>query len=234
MNPFGHMVSLTSSTVTSWRFSVSDSASVGVGLGVAAVAVDAREETRVEKGASERPRRDASVAVATRLAAAAAAIRSVVRSGRRPSRRASRRSSRASRSLAAAAAARLLLRDGLVHVLVRVTGRERESVHGLAESDDDLMDDASDVEGRTSRGSWFSSVDGRDGRTDGGTGGIDGETRAGTARETAARSVDAHLVRGDLRALDRGDGFDDRLLEGTGRGEGAAARETTTRAECAE
>jgi hypothetical protein len=46
---------------------------------------------------------------------------------------------------------------------VRVTGRERESVHGLAESDDDLMDASEGREGwdgTRSRGSWFSSVDG--------------------------------------------------------------------------
>jgi hypothetical protein len=149
MNPLGHIVSLMSSTVTSWCFSV------GVVVVVVVVAMDAKG-TRVEKGASERARRDASVAVATRLAAA---IRpSSIRSGRRTI-------DRPLLSLAAAAAAaRLLLRDGLVHVLVRVTGRERESVHGLAESDDDLMDASEGREGwdgTTSRGSWFSSVDGR-------------------------------------------------------------------------
>ena len=149
MNPLGHIVSLMSSTVTSWCFSV------GVVVVVVVVAMDAKG-TRVEKGASERARRDASVAVATRLAAA---IRpSSIRSGRRTI-------DRPLLSLAAAAAAaRLLLRDGLVHVLVRVTGRERESVHGLAESDDDLMDASEGREGwdgTRSRGSWFSSVDGR-------------------------------------------------------------------------
>jgi hypothetical protein len=149
MNPLGHIVSLMSSTVTSWCFSV------GVVVVVVVAAMDAKG-TRVEKGASERARRDASVAVATRLAAA---IRpSSIRSGRRTI-------DRPLLSLAAAAAAaRLLLRDGLVHVLVRVTGRERESVHGLAESDDDLMDASEGREGwdgTRSRGSWFSSVDGR-------------------------------------------------------------------------
>ena len=149
MNPLGHIVSLMSSTVTSWCFSV--------GVVVVVVAMDAKG-TRVEKGASERARRDASVAVATRLAAA---IRSSsIRSGRRTIDR----SLLSLAAAAAAAAARLLLRDGLVHVLVRVTGRERESVHGLAESDDDLMDASEGREGwdgTTSRGSWFSSVDGR-------------------------------------------------------------------------
>ena len=150
MNPLGHIVSLMSSTVTSWCFSV------GVVVVVVVVAMDAKG-TRVEKGASERARRDASVAVATRLAAAirSSSIRSIRR----------RTIARSLLSLAAAAAAaRLLLRDGLVHVLVRVTGRERESVHGLAESDDDLMDASEGREGwdgTRSRGSWFSSVDGR-------------------------------------------------------------------------
>ena len=150
MNPLGHIVSLMSSTVTSWCFSV------GVVVVVFVVAMDAKG-TRVEKGASERARRDASVAVATRLAAAirSSSIRSIRR----------RTIARSLLSLAAAAAAaRLLLRDGLVHVLVRVTGRERESVHGLAESDDDLMDASEGREGwdgTRSRGSWFSSVDGR-------------------------------------------------------------------------
>jgi len=211
MNPLGHIVSLMSSTVTSWCFSV------GVVVVVVVVAMDAKG-TRVEKGASERARRDASVAVATRLAAAirSSSIRSIRR----------RTIARSLLSLAAAAAAaRLLLRDGLVHVLVRVTGRERESVHGLAESDDDLMDASEGREGwdgTRSRVVLVVLVSRRTtGRTEEG-GGIDGETRARSARETAARSVDAHLVRGDLRALDRGDGFDDRLLEATGRGEGAA------------
>ena len=211
MNPLGHIVSLMSSTVTSWCFSV------GVVVVVVVVAMDAKG-TRVEKGASERARRDASVAVATRLAAAirSSSIRSIRR----------RTIARSLLSLAAAAAAaRLLLRDGLVHVLVRVTGRERESVHGLAESDDDLMDASEGREGwdgTRSRVVLVVLVSRRTtGRTEEG-GGIDGETRARSARETAPRSVDAHLVRGDLRALDRGDGFDDRLLEATGRGEGAA------------
>jgi hypothetical protein len=62
MNPLGHIVSLMSSTVTSWCFSV------GVVVVVVVVAMDAKG-TRVEKGASDRARRDASVAVATRLAA---------------------------------------------------------------------------------------------------------------------------------------------------------------------
>ena len=212
MNPLGHIVSLMSSTVTSWCFSV------GVVVVVVVAAMDAKG-TRVEKGASERARRDASVAVATRLAAA---IRSSsIRSGRRTIDR----SLLSLAAAAAAAAARLLLRDGLVHVLVRVTGRERESVHGLAESDDDLMDASEGREGwdgTRSRVVLVVLVSRRTtGRTEEG-GGIDGETRARSARETAARSVDAHLVRGDLRALDRGDGFDDRLLEATGRGEGAA------------
>ena len=213
MNPLGHIVSLMSSTVTSWCFSV------GVVVVVVVVAMDAKG-TRVEKGASERARRDASVAVATRLAAAirSSSIRSI-------RRRTIARSLLSLAAAAAAAAARLLLRDGLVHVLVRVTGRERESVHGLAESDDDLMDASEGREGwdgTRSRVVLVVLVSRRTtGRTEEG-GGIDGETRARSARETAARSVDAHLVRGDLRALDRGDGFDDRLLEATGRGEGAA------------
>ena len=152
MNPLGHIVSLMSSTVTSWCFSV------GVVVVVVVAAMDAKG-TRVEKGASERARRDASVAVATRLAAAirSSSIRSI--------RRRTIARSYLSLAAAAAAAARLLLRHGLVHVLVRVTGRERESVHGLAESDDDLMDASEGREGwdgTRSRGSWFSSsVDGR-------------------------------------------------------------------------
>jgi hypothetical protein len=74
MNPLGHIVSLTSSTVTSWCFSV------GVVVVVVVVAMDAKG-TRVEKGASEWARRDASVAVATRLAAAirSSSIRSIRR-----------------------------------------------------------------------------------------------------------------------------------------------------------
>ena len=171
MNPLGHIVSLTSSTVTSWCFSVV------VVVVVVVVAMDAKG-TRVEKGASERARRDASVAIATRLAAAirSSSIRSIRR----------RAIARTLLSLAAAAAAsRLLLRHGLVHVLVRVTGRERESVHGLAESDDDLMDASEGREGwdgTRSRVVLVVLVSRRTtGRTEEG-GGIDGETRARSAR----------------------------------------------------